>query len=106
MFVVLGGNPDAFKSVSELKPFSGSRVPEKLIESFDPEKLIVILLALGLRKGMEPAGNVKSGVTAPGRPAKLGVAISMWVFAVNGLFGKLPGMIKFLITPSLLERSV
>ena len=73
-------------SVSELKPFLGSREPEnahRVVRARERNRDVV-----GVRiEKVGPAGNVKSGVTAPGRLAKLGVAIKKCVLAVDGVFG-------------------
>src|SRR5262245_16458191 len=89
-------------SVSEFTPFLGSTAPVNVMVSPEPEKVIEILAAFGLKNDV--LGSVKSGVTAPGIAAKPAVAGSKWFPAVSpeGSVGKL----NVLIAPSLLVESV
>jgi len=83
MFGEPGGLPNAPESVNDLTPSFGRDAPVNTIESFEPLKVMVIFVALGLKNGPTNGlfgaalwSNVKSGVTDPGSEPKPEVAIS------------------------------
>ena len=83
MFGEPGGLPNGPESVNDLTPSFGRDAPVNTIESFEPLKVMVIFVALGLKNGPTNGlfgaalwSNVKSGVTDPGSEPKPEVAIS------------------------------
>src|SRR5262245_38666241 len=94
-------------SITELTPSLGRNEPENVIASTNV-KLIVMLVAAGLKNGpfVAGSGSVKSGVTPPARDEKPGVANSSVRPFVSGGNDKLFGTVNTFSTPSLVALSV